>query len=67
MSHTVNECPGSKLRGGGRQRLHSVDDVAVTRLQGTATITHTHPFNGPFSRTTHVSQYQKGKNQSGIY
>jgi len=23
--------------------------------------THTHPFNGPFSRTTWVSQYQKGK------
>ena len=22
---------------------------------------HTHPFNGPFSRTTWVSQYQKGK------
>ena len=27
----------------------------------TATHTHTHPFNGPFSRTTRVSQYQKGK------
>jgi len=25
------------------------------------THTHTHPFNGPFSRTTQVSQYQKGK------
>jgi len=23
--------------------------------------THTQPFNGPFSRTTRVSQYQKGK------
>ena len=23
--------------------------------------THTHPFNGPFSETTQVSQYQKGK------
>ena len=23
--------------------------------------THTHPFNGPFSRTTKVSRYQKGK------
>jgi len=23
--------------------------------------THTHPFNGPFSGTTHVSRYQKGK------
>jgi len=22
---------------------------------------HTHPFNGPFSRTTQVGRYQKGK------
>jgi len=27
----------------------------------------THPFNGPFSGTTQVSQHQKGKNQSGFY
>jgi len=25
------------------------------------TNTHTHPFDGPFSRTTWVSRYQKGK------
>jgi len=25
------------------------------------THTHTHPFNGPMSGTTQVSQYQKGK------
>ena len=25
------------------------------------THTHTYPFNGPLSRTTRVSQYQKGK------
>jgi len=25
------------------------------------TVTPTHPFNGPFSGTTQVSQYQKGK------
>ena len=24
-------------------------------------VTHTHPFNGPFSGTTQVSRYQKGK------
>jgi len=29
--------------------LHSVDN------------THTHTFNGPFSRTTRVGRYQKGK------
>ena len=27
----------------------------------TDTHTHTHPFNGPFSGTTQVSRYQKGK------
>jgi len=27
----------------------------------TQTHTHTHPFNGPLSRTTRVSRYQKGK------
>ena len=27
----------------------------------------THTFNGPFSGTTQVSQYQKGKTQSGFY
>jgi len=27
----------------------------------THTHTHTHPFNGPFSGTTQVSHYQKGK------
>ena len=31
-----------------------------------ATITTLHPFNGFFSRTTWVSRYQKGKNQSGF-
>ena len=30
--------------------------------------THTtHPFNGPLSRTTRVSRYQKGKTKSGFY
>ena len=31
------------------------------------THTHTHPFNGSLSGATRVSQYQKGKNQSGFY
>ena len=31
------------------------------KLLITHTHTHTHPFNGPFSGTTRVSQYQKGK------
>jgi len=29
--------------------------------------THAHTFNGPFSGTTQVSRYQKGKNQCGFY
>ena len=32
-----------------------------------STHTHTHPFNGPFSGTTRVGRYQKGKKQSGFY
>ena len=28
--------------------------------------THTHPFNGPLSRTTWVSWYQKGKTNLGF-
>ena len=32
----------------------------ATWLAGLAD-THTHPFNGPFSRTARVSRYQKGK------
>ena len=28
--------------------------------------THTHPFNGPFSGTTRVSRYHKGKTRKGI-
>jgi len=27
---------------------------------------HTHPFNGPFSRTTQVGRYQKGKTNLGF-
>jgi len=36
----------------------------ICRDEGTAidrNDTHTHPFNGPFSGTTQVDQYQKGK------
>ena len=41
-------------------------DLVTLRLGGHDTqrihaCTHTHPFNGPFSRTTRVSRYQKGK------
>ena len=48
VSHTVNECPASKLHDGGLQRLHYTDDVAINWLEGIAlkhtphTHTHTH-------------------------
>jgi len=35
--------------------------TAVHRAALFDSYTHTHPFNGPFSGTTQVSQYQKGR------
>jgi len=35
--------------------------VVVDVVTHTHTHTHTHTFNGPFSGTTQVSRYQKGK------
>ena len=37
------------------------NSVASVHCRLTLKAKHTHPFNGPFSRTTQVSQYQKGK------
>ena len=39
------------------QRLHHLPMTILTAN----THTHTHPFNGPLSGTTRISQYQKGK------
>ena len=37
-------------------------DLARNRLHDSLQLhTHTHPFNSPFSGTTQVSRYQKGK------
>ena len=33
----------------------------IAKAIGSVTHAHTHPFNGPFSGTTQVSRYQKGK------
>ena len=41
-----------ELHDRSRRRLHRVNTVLHT---------HTHPFSGPFSGTTRVSRYQKGK------
>jgi len=37
------------------------DQLQLLTNTHTHTHTHTHPFNGPFSGTTRVSRYQKGK------
>ena len=36
-------------------------DILLGLVTSNCSITHTHPFNGPFSGTTRVSRYQKGK------
>jgi len=41
--------------------LTEVEKLALETNKFTYYITHTHPFNGPFSGTTQVSWYQKGK------
>jgi len=65
MNHIVDTCPLTKFEG-RLYILHEVDDDAVICLESTATaaLTHTHThisFNGPFSGTTQVTRYQKGK------
>ena len=47
----------------GRQEGHRLIKVCATYTQRfpPEQHTHTHPFNGSFSRTTRVSRYQKGK------
>jgi len=39
----------------------SVPESSTLTAQLPSKITHTHPFNGPLSMTTRVSQYQEGK------
>jgi len=41
--------------------LYTFTSLHSIQLSHTHTHTHTHPFNGPFSGTTQVSRYQKGK------
>ena len=42
-------------------QLHCTLHDCRDNLQPTTTTTHTHPFKGPFSGTTRVSRYQRGK------
>ena len=48
---------------GGTIRVLGVNYEIVFTVSHFAVVhyTHTHPFNGPLSRTTRVSRYQKGK------
>jgi len=50
-----------------RRQQHITSQLQRREKMSETKIYNTHPFNGPFSRTTQVSRYQKGKNQSGIY
>ena len=50
--------------GSGWQNSKQLASADVWNWEGSHSkvhYTHTHPFNGPFSGTTRVSQYQKGK------
>jgi len=40
---------------------HCRQVINTDKMVGLFTHTHTHPFNGPFSRTTRVGRYQKGE------
>jgi len=51
----THRCTSPQLTARAHTRTHT-----HTRTR-TRTHTHTHTFNGPFSGTTRVSQYQKGK------
>ena len=41
--------------------LPKIYTLSQDKAKSIKTNTHTHPFNGPFSGTTQVSRYQKGK------
>ena len=43
------------------QRRHHSEPLSAVSEPEDNTHTHTHPFNGPFSVTTRVGRYQKGK------
>ena len=52
--------PGMKESGGDEIISINVSSILLVLNQHHKS-THTHPFNGPFSLTTQVSRYQKGK------
>ena len=55
-------CPQALADGNQRIRImEKTLEFPPTVLSTLCPYTHTHPFNGLFSRTTQVSWYQKGK------
>ena len=55
VGHCNRWCVIAKFQMKCQQSSHRID------VPHTGRHTHTHPFKGPFSRTTRVSRYQKGK------
>ena len=53
---------GQKVKGKGHKITHKKFTQSRALALVTLESTHTHTFNGPFSRTTRVGRYQKGKN-----
>jgi len=60
MAHIAQECKYTVAHktGDTKQALTNFQNSFTGRFS----TQHTHPFNGPFSGTTQVSRYQKGKN-----
>jgi len=59
-THTILKMMKPKTRSNSvpvKSYAHDNKDLGINK----PLYTHTHPFNGPFSGTTWVSQYQKGK------
>jgi len=53
---------GQKVKGNGHKITHKKFTQSRALALVTHESTHTHTSNGPFSRTTRMGRYQKGKN-----
>ena len=66
VSHWMTQYMFPVFQKVGPRKAHSIQGGppgrnALLKYGTVHTHTHTHPFNGPFSGTTRVGQYQKGK------
>ena len=61
LSGDVECVPAGRARQDGSRCSGACESVRYRRNTHTHTHTHTRTFNGPFSGTTQVSRYQKGK------